>query len=140
METDLLNQQLYASETDFSSYGLVLIYSANGSLLNAFVAGVTPGKFAFDYRNASGISKATSDFQFLVFPNPASNQLTIACTNADEKSTITITSMDGKILFQNTISENNYVQHIDISKFSSGTYLFTLQTRNRTSVQKIVKY
>jgi len=140
MEADLLNQRLYASETDFSSYGLVLIYSANGSLINAFVAGVTPGKFAFDYRNANGISKTSSDFQFLVFPNPAKNELTVACTNSDENSSFTLTSIDGKILFQYTISENNFVQHIDISKYSSGTYLLTLQSRNKTLVKKVVKY
>ena len=140
MEADLLNQRLYASETDFSSYGLVLIYSTNGSLLNAFVAGVTPGKFAFDYRNASGINKATSDFQFLVFPNPARNELTVACTDSDENSSFTLTSIDGKILFRNTISGKNFVQHIDISKYESGTYLLTLQSRNKTLVQKVVKY
>ncbi len=140
MATDELNQNLYASETDFSSYGLVLIYNENGNLLNAFVAGVTPGKFAFDYRNASGISNATINSQVLVFPNPSTDQLTIACTNADEKSTITITSIDGKILYQNNVSGKNFVHHIDISKYAAGTYLLSLQSENKTSVQKVVKY
>ncbi len=140
METDILNQQLYASETDFTSYGLVLIYTESGSLLNAFVAGVTPGKFAFDYRNASATNLINTNSQLLVFPNPATNQLTIAGTNTDENSTITLTSVDGKILFTKTVNGKNFVQHLNISEYSAGTYLITLLSENKNFVQKVVKY
>ncbi len=140
MESDALNQYLYVSETDFSSYGLVLIYSANGSLINAFVAGVTPGKFAFDYRNASKINDVENNLQLFVFPNPAANELTIASINADDNSLITLTSIDGKVLFQKNINGKNFVQHIDISIYAKGTYLLTVQSLSRTSVQKVMKY
>jgi hypothetical protein len=140
MSTDELNQQLYASETDFSSYGLVLIYSENGNLQNAFVAGVTPGKFAFDYRNATAVNTVSDNKQLFVFPNPANNQLTVAGTNGEANSTIALTSIDGKLLFEKNISSENFVEHIDLTSFSAGTYLLTIQSLNKISVQKVVKF
>ena len=140
MATDVVNEQLYASETDFSSYGLVLIYSSNGNLMNAFVAGVTPGKFAFDYRSATGMSNAIVLSQLMVFPNPATSQLTIAGTCTEKNSSIVITSIDGRIMYEEVVNENNFVRHIDIAAFASGTYLLSIKSEHNSSVQKVVKY
>ena len=138
--SDVLNNKIYASETDFTSFGLVLIYSATGNLLNAFVAGVTPGKFAFDYRGAVGVSEINSASQLLVFPNPVVDELTVASTNSSENSIITLTSVAGKILYSENVNGKNFVQHIDISEFASGTYLLTVRSENNVSVKKIIKY
>ncbi len=140
MGTDETTHNIYVSETDFTSYGLMLIYSENGNLLNAFVSGVTPGRFAFDYRNANAVNAITSSSQLFVYPNPASNELTIASTVGDGNSIIALTSIDGKILFTKNENAKNFVEHIDLSNFAAGTFLLTVTSKNKTSVQKVVKY
>ena len=138
--SDVLNNKIYASETDFTSFGLVLIYSSNGNLLNAFVAGVTPGKFAFDYQGAVGVNEINTSSQLLVFPNPAFNELTIAATNTIGNCTVTLTSIDGKILYSENVSRKNFVQHIDISEFAYGTYLLAVKSDKNIETRKIVKF
>jgi hypothetical protein len=47
---DQINQKLYASSTDYVSYGNILIYDDNYNLESTFTAGVSPGSIVFDIR------------------------------------------------------------------------------------------
>ncbi|MFN3940521.1 MAG: YncE family protein, partial [Chitinophagales bacterium] len=49
---DPLSNIMYASVTDYFSYGKVNVYDLDGSLLNTFDVGVSPGNIAFDVRTA----------------------------------------------------------------------------------------
>jgi len=53
---DPINQYLYASVTDYFSFGKVSIYNDQNELVDEFDCGVSPGTLAFDVRNATGIS------------------------------------------------------------------------------------
>ena len=139
MGSDTVNNHIYTSETDFTSYGLVLIYDNNGGLLNAFVAGVTPGKFAFDYRSMSSAGAINEQPSMLVYPNPATDMLTVASTNQNANSILTLTSMDGRIVFQSVFENKNFVEHIDLSKMCAGSYLLSLKSNDEISIQKIIK-
>ena len=44
---------LYASSTDYSTYGDIDIYNHNNSLVYSFQCGVSPGKIIFDIRNTT---------------------------------------------------------------------------------------
>lgn len=60
-----------------------------------------------------------------VFPNPASNQITIETTVLLEDVTIQILDIGGKLLLNENIKEfKNYT--IDCSNWSNGTYLISL--------------
>ena len=52
---DEINNLLYASSTDYSTYGDINIYNQNNSLIHSFQCGVSPGTIAFDIRNTTGI-------------------------------------------------------------------------------------
>ena len=52
---DKINNLLYASSTDYSTYGDINIYNQNNYLIHSFQCGVSPGTIAFDIRNATGI-------------------------------------------------------------------------------------
>jgi len=52
---DEINNLLYASTTDYSTYGHVNIYNQNNSLIHSFQCGISPGTIAFDIRNTTGI-------------------------------------------------------------------------------------
>ena len=53
---DPLNNYLYASNTDFYSYGEIYIYDDNNNLINNFSTGVSPGKIVFDIRNEQEVN------------------------------------------------------------------------------------
>jgi hypothetical protein len=48
---DKINNLLYASSTDFSTYGDINIYNQNNSLIHSFQCGISPGTIVFDIRN-----------------------------------------------------------------------------------------
>lgn len=50
---DSINNLLYASSTDYSTYGDIDIYNHNNSLVYSFQCGVSPGKIIFDIRNST---------------------------------------------------------------------------------------
>ena len=52
---DEINNLLYASTTDYSTYGHINIYNQNNSLTHSFQCGISPGTIAFDIRNTTGI-------------------------------------------------------------------------------------
>ena len=52
---DKINNLLYASSTDYSTYGGINIYNQNNSLIHSFQCGISPGTIAFDIRNTTGI-------------------------------------------------------------------------------------
>mgnify|MGYP001264100031 CR=1 FL=1 len=53
---DEVNNYLYASETDYSTYGKVHIYDADNNLVSEFDCGVSPGTIVFDVRNTTSIA------------------------------------------------------------------------------------
>ena len=52
---DEINNLLYASSTDYSTYRHINIYNQNNSLIHSFQCGISPGTIAFDIRNITGI-------------------------------------------------------------------------------------
>jgi len=62
LEMDNINNYLYASSTDFFSYGMIEIYDSNNTMIGNFSCGISPGTIAFDIRsNISGISETYLD-------------------------------------------------------------------------------
>lgn len=60
---DDINNHLYASTTDYITFGKIGIYDTNNSLVSEFDCGVSPGTIVFDVRNT------TSIFEFSVEEN-----------------------------------------------------------------------
>lgn len=54
---DDINNYLYASTTDYTTYGKIGIYDADNTLVSEFDCGVSPGTIVFDVRNATSISE-----------------------------------------------------------------------------------
>ena len=52
---DEVNNYLYASETDYSTYGKVQIYDAYNNLVSEFDCGISPGTIVFDVRNTTSL-------------------------------------------------------------------------------------
>ena len=65
ISTDSINNYLYASSTDWFSYGEIFIYDNNNMLVNSFTCGISPGTIVFDTRNMSvGLSEIDKENMF----------------------------------------------------------------------------
>jgi hypothetical protein len=87
-----LNDDLYASETDFFSYGKIHVYNTANEEIGFFNAGITPGKIVFDVRSTIGLSELTST-EARAIPNPSKDFIQFVGFSDRE---ITITNTLGK--------------------------------------------
>jgi choice-of-anchor B domain-containing protein len=80
----------------------------------------------------------TNDFSttnaFAVYPNPASDELTIK-SNGDLISSVSIADVVGKVLFAEA-NLNSEINNIDISSFSAGIYFVNI---NNILTKKVIK-
>ncbi|MDC0201815.1 hypothetical protein OAJ56_01080 [Flavobacteriales bacterium] len=62
LATDEINNYLYASSTDWSTYGTINIYDSNNMSVGSFSCGISPGTIVFDVRSTTvGITNITSE-------------------------------------------------------------------------------
>lgn len=73
-------------------------------------------------------------FEFLVYPNPSSGQITVACA-ATEKPYFRLYDMRGRELVLTVIAENTGMYIIDIQQFESGYYLLAVDSMGTPHVQ-----
>jgi hypothetical protein len=81
-----------------------------------------------------GIEDQINYDDFAIYPNPASEQITINSKN-NTISTISITGVLGNVLFSE-IDINSEVKTIDISSYSKGIYFIKI---NNNTTKKIIK-
>jgi hypothetical protein len=82
----------------------------------------------------TGISDL-ENFDFIkIYPNPTRNQLYI---NSEETGTIFIYDVFGRLIIQKSISK--YLEDIDVSELSSGTYLLKFYSESTNKTLKFIK-
>jgi hypothetical protein len=124
LATDEVNNLLYASSTDFFSYGRVYIYNSNNEEVSNFNVGISPGTIVFDIRTSAGIDELENAFE--VYPNPASTELNIA------------SNLEGKVIVRNALGQEVIVSNakqLNLNSLSVGTYTVTFNG----AVKKFVK-
>ncbi len=84
-------------------------------------------------------SKFNRDYDFILFPNPASDQLTIqeSWTQDREIKTVTLTNTLGQIVFTKQIHLSNNSFTLDMSDIPEGVYFVTI--KNSTKKILIIK-
>ncbi len=93
----------------------------------------TPAYFAID--NIDGVivgSLNENELSITVYPNPVKDILTVN----GEHGTITISNMNGQVIYS---SEHNGNSQIDMSDFESGVYMLRLTNANGSAIQRIIK-
>ncbi|RPH30758.1 MAG: T9SS C-terminal target domain-containing protein [Bacteroidales bacterium] len=87
------------------------------------------GKFAL---GQTGIDKPTKLFEFNIFPNPASNRVSIHLPEVEQPHWVRIVNLNGQIL----LSKPYESESMDVSNLPAGIYLFQLTLRDQTSTTK----
>jgi hypothetical protein len=124
LATDEVNNLLYASSTDFFSYGRVYIYDSNNEEVRNFNVGISPGTIVFDLRASVGLNELAASFN--VYPNPATTELNIA------------SELEGNVIVRNTLGQEVIVSNakqLNLSSLSAGTYTVSFND----AVKKFVK-
>ena len=89
--------------------------------------------------DAVGMNKIVAN-EFLIFPVPAKDQITIQNNSEQSIKSIKIYNMKGALLFEsNELLLQNTSEQIDLNNWVSGTYLIRFQGNNFTSVKSFIK-
>jgi hypothetical protein len=90
-----------------------------------------------------GITELTSDYSFSIYPNPATNQLTIIPSSSSiccKTAAISIMNILGTILLSRSLSlEEGRGEAIDIRTLPEGMYFLQMKTENGSVVKRFVK-
>jgi len=99
-------------------------HSTNGSRFRGYILdcnGIFVGRQdTADLDTENGLSKE----QLGLYPNPASNIVTISMDEAIKN--ITVTSIDGLVIFNKKVNTENY--ELNVSGFKNGLYIVTVET------------
>ncbi|MBI3502680.1 MAG: T9SS type A sorting domain-containing protein [Bacteroidetes bacterium] len=136
---DSVNARIYISTTDYTTYGKVFTYDFFGALVDSFAVNVSPGTFAFDVRTTTGISENNFSSHLLLYPNPVSDELHIGFIDTEnEKATVTLTDVLGRIVFQKQIA-TNIPNILSMTSIPQGAYLLKVETSSGITTKQVVK-
>lgn len=91
--------------------------------------------YNIDYEVITDLKEAQTDDHFTVFPNPATNYISIKL-NGDSNAGLTVSDLTGKTVFTKVLYED--VSNVDVSDLSDGVYIVKLKIRNRTYFSKLI--
>ena len=114
---------LYASETDYFSFGKVHLFDAQNNELSNFDAGVSPGTVVFDVRSSAGVSEIKESIS--IYPNPTVDKLHVASEGVKH-----IFDLTGKLLFQSTDNILN------VSDLNQGMYVLEVNGAKAHFIKK----
>ena len=112
----------------------------NDGLRDLFVGNYAGGLAFFNSTNVNqvGVKELFSEENITVFPNPASDKITVAIKdNSYQELTIRCYDVIGKVVFErNTF---NKMIDIDVSQFSKGVYFIQLQSKDSKQFKAVTK-
>ncbi len=87
----------------------------------------------------TGISENKSRGDFSVYPNPATDKITIGTISSDnnQSKTLEIYTVQGQLIAQQQVQEQQ--TEMNVSDFAGGVYFVNIKTENGVEVKKFVK-
>lgn len=79
------------------------------------------------------------DNNFNIYPNPASQSITVQAGKENQIDKVILYSIEGKIIFEKLIGAENNLTTIDIQNLSSGIYILECITENGSTKMKVIK-
>ena len=83
-----------------------------------------------EYKQIQNISN-----DVLIYPNPASQQVSISLPNGFENANVVMTDLSGRIILNSSVIGTNSI--LDISQISNGLFIITITFGEKISIQKI---
>lgn len=127
--------------TAFSTLGFyndTLFVSYGGDSLYGFYTGYllkwTGGNYVDTCSSPAGINEILNIYNFILYPNPANDNLTIEAT---QQAKIEITNIQGQLI--KTITTSGNKTNIDVSALPGGVYVVEVKTEKGINVVKFIK-
>ncbi len=92
--------------------------------------------------NPVGINEISQNSEIIIYPNPATNQITIKFENQSQQNYfLEIKNVLGQTIYSETIKavSGNQSKNINVSEFSNGIYFVQLQSNNTIVSKKFIK-
>ncbi|MBI2280508.1 MAG: proprotein convertase P-domain-containing protein [Bacteroidetes bacterium] len=86
----------------------------------------------------TGVTAYANVNEVIIYPNPTSNIVTVDLGNISTIEKITLTDLQGKILYQNKSINKNIIK-IDLTPFGNGFYMLQVQGKDINNVFKVLK-
>ena len=86
----------------------------------------------------TGVIETPKPSFFTVFPNPTTGKFTIQMTPCPQASSITITDLLGRMVYNCTAAPNTSTAQLDLGHLQPGAYIVKLKNSNGTDEQKII--
>lgn len=151
-ETFNLPQGCYTLEvTDINNYGLsywafpdqgngsLRITDATGKNLKVFNPDFGHGiKYTFFLGSYSLVQEPGLDNLIYVFPNPAKNVINISTVDMKGLVKISIFDLQGKLIYSNSINNNDEQITIPLQNIISGNYLIKLENGNKIVSKRFI--
>ena len=113
---------------DYTVSITIMEYGYNTTPNQPILAGQTVATGVIENSFASSIS---------LYPNPATNHLTIALPKTIEKVKVTITDISGKIIYSTAARDTQKIK-VSTRDFSEGVYVVQIQTSDLIGTKKLV--
>lgn len=134
---DTLNMKFYVNATDYFSFGQGYVYNFSGDSIGAFTSGISNEAMAIDYTSVTGISDGNTSSDLTIFPNPCSTRLSI--TSVPSNSLISIYSIDGQLVFQESVSAASKQFNLDVDLLKNGIFMLVITHNQQIYRSKFVK-
>lgn len=82
-----------------------------------------------------GINEQSDDFQFVVYPNPATDELNIKLESSKRISKVQLVNSKGEIIYD---EKGENIQNLKVYHLHSGTYFITIYSDSGTATKKIL--
>jgi hypothetical protein len=93
-------------------------------------------RLTFTYSSPTGINETVREAGFTIYPNPASNMITIKTGNTFPGNSYSITDQAGKLILKGKLTDG--ITSVDISKLNNGMYFLNIGERSQNTF-KIIK-
>lgn len=113
-----------------------LVFSLTSSDVGQFGMN-TPAFFAIDnlsYKIIGGLKSNDNNLTINMYPNPANTQISFSI---DEKATVNIMDLNGRLLLAETINPN--YSTLNIETLQTGMYIVRIETAEGVAIQKLIK-
>jgi hypothetical protein len=91
----------------------------------------------FTTTNPNGIAEVKESLVFSIYPNPVNDILHVAIENATGESTMYITDINGRIVYE--FKTINDLEAINISSLAAGSYQISLRTQDTYMTKRFIK-
>lgn len=133
----------YSFDRELELYGAANMYNSTVCVFGAFLDEESSNlwditdPFIFFLSSKPTANRNFSESQLRVYPNPASDHISVDLPEAIKSAQIEILNVNGALILNSEVGIGN--ARIDISKLSKGVYIIRLRQENSILVTKFIK-